>query len=648
MIDMAAPMMPEPPVDYADKDRTVSEPEKAAARKWLQTIERRMESEKDRFKAFEDRRRTLRGVESESQVSCTKRTHVVYSVIASLLPQIYAKNPDISATPSESTSQERYAAVKNFARTLEVVLSRLLVKEAKLKRRAKACVRSAMTTSVGWAKVSYQKDVRRDAQIEARMNDAQDNLQRIQASIQKLEDPQAMGTELDAERERLTNMLAALEAQVEKVIAEGLVVDHVLSEDVIILDECVRGFDGYAQASAIAHRIWYSKSRYESTFGTTPEKAKVYQAPNGDDKEIRDAKAEPFYCVFEVWSKDENTVYTLTQGCEQYVRAPFQPVKLGRHWYPFFPLGFNLVDGQFYPLSDVELLEKLSDEYNETRDALKEHREDSMPVRVVRAGGNLTPEDVEKIQKRKGREIVAISGAGGKPLAEDMEEFPSIPINPNVYDVMPIRSDIEMVSGASDATQGSVLKAKTATEAEILREGLQSRTAERQDAIEDWIQAMAQYAAEIVLQELTEPQVKRIAGPQAVWPQMPRDEIFDLVDIEIRAGSTGRPNRLAEREQWVKLMPMIQDGMIRVAEFRLKGMHDMADAVIELLRETLRRFDERIDLDKFLPRGQPMPVPGMPGAPGMPGMQSGMPAGPMPIDPAAMQAAPAGPVGMTH
>lgn len=598
------------------EERVIPEPEKAKAKQWLGGIKRTLSDNEALFKEFEARRKALRGVEGDG-VKNQKRTNMVYSTVAAVLPQVYAKDPDISITPSEAVSEARYAAVKGFARTLEVVLSRLMIKDAKLKRRAKACVRSAMTTCIGWAKLTYQKDIRRDPQIEQRMNDIQDNIERLAVTIRAIDDPGKLQEE-EANRETLKQSLTALETSVERVVAEGLVVDHVRSEDIIILDATVRSFDGYVQASAIAQRIWMGKDRYETAFGHAPPKgAKVYSGPQNDAEQkvgSGDGKPESFYCVYEIWAKHENTVYSLCDGHEGYAREPFQPEKLGKHWYPFFPLGFNLVDGQFYPMADVELLQLLSEEYNDTREQQKDHREDSMPVRVARSGGALTPEDIEKIQKRKSREIVVLSGAGGKPLSEDMEEFAGVTINPVLYDLTPIRSDIEIVSGASDATQGSVLKAKTATEATILREGLQSRTAERQDAIEDWILDMATYGAEILLQELTPAQVQRIAGDDAQWPQMTRDEIFDQIALEIRAGSTGRPNRVAESEQWTKLAPEIRDTILQVAQLRAQGQSDIADTLVELLKETLRRFDERIDIDAFIPPAQLM-------QPALPGMQ---------------------------
>jgi hypothetical protein len=89
------------------------------------------------------------------------------------------------------------------------------------------------------------------------------------------------------------------------------------------------------------------------------------------------------------------------------------------------------------------------------------------------------------------------------------------------------------------------------------------------------------------------------------------DQVFDVLNLEIRAGSTGKPNKNGEREQWIQLMPILQDAIQKVTELRAAGQNDMADAITELTRESLRRFDERIDLDSFIPRkkeGQPDPA----------------------------------------
>ena len=50
----------------------------------------------------------------------------------------------------------------------------------------------------------------------------------------------------------------------------------------------------------------------------------------------------------------------------------------------------------------------------------------------------------------------------------------------------------------------------------------------------------------------------------------------------------------------------------------------MADALTNVLRETMRRLDERISIDQFIPQGE---LPNLQGAPGIPGAEdAGAPA----------------------
>jgi hypothetical protein len=82
---------------------------------------------------------------------------------------------------------------------------------------------------------------------------------------------------------------------------------------------------------------------------------------------------------------------------------------------------------------------------------------------------------------------------------------------------------------------------------------------------------------------------------------MSKEEIFSMVNIGIRAGSTTKPNKMRERETWTQLLPQIEKTMQTVTQLRESGQIDMANAAMELLRETIGRFDERIDIDAFIP-----------------------------------------------
>jgi len=585
-----------------------SDQDKALASRWGTRLDRAIKSQRDAKveEKFKRLRKYVRGNVEDDGKPGLVRTNIIHSNFAAILPQVYAKNPEIAVSPSESADERNYGWVRQFCKTLQAVLNRIFINDGRLKKRAKAAIRAAMTVGAGWVKLSWQKDIRRDPIIENRIADAQDNLRRIRQLIADIEDGDESRCELEAKQGELEQQIAALNDQAEVMLASGLVLDNVLTEDIFVLDDTLTDFDGYEQADAIAHRVWMTAERYKESFGKEPpEKAARY----GQDKRERgqsrnDADKVELVAVFEVWDRQSQTVYTLCSGADEWARAPYRPEVFGRRFYPFFALAFNLVDGSREPLPDAELLIELQDEYNTTRTNFAEHRRENLPVRVFRKSGDLTDSDIRALANRAANQWIGIEGDPSKPIQQDVAILQNPPVDPGTYDVQPILRDAEMVMGAGDAAKGTINKAKTATEAEIMAQGLQSRVGERQDVVEDWIGDMANMAAELCLQMMSRAEVAAIAGQDCVWPQLTKDEVFSLVSIQIRAGSTGKPNRNREREQWSQMLPQIQQAVQQIMQLRQAGQNDMAETVIKLLEETLRRFDERIDIEQFIPPRQ--------------------------------------------
>jgi len=279
----------------------------------------------------------------------------------------------------------------------------------------------------------------------------------------------------------------------------------------------------------------------------------------------------------------------------------------------------------------VELLEVLQEEYNDTREKFAEHREAVVPSRIGRRG-DITPEDAIKIRDARANEITLIEGPDeAVPVANSVAITPQAAIDPMLYDTTPIRADFDLISGVGDANRGAVVNPKTATEAGYLQAGMMSRTGERREQIESQYGDLARYAIEVFMQEMTQPQVARVAGAGAVWPELTREEIFDLVQIEVIVGSSGNPSADKERDQWVSYQSTLVNLIVQIGNFRLQGMNAIADALAATVEETLRRFDDRMDAERFLPGGPDdpglvgtTPQPAMPGGPGA--MMPGQPA----------------------
>lgn len=583
-----------------------TEDEKAQVKRWLDRI-KRAEDEPKRKQWVEDLV-SMRGYvdgtrHKDSNNAKLTRTNLVFATIAALMPHLYAKDPDIGVTPSPACPNDKLPAVKKFCTTAEAVLSQMFIKEAKLKRRMKANMRAAMTTSYGVVKMIYQKSLHGDPLVIRRIQDTQDNLARVESLIRDMKD-QSDPTTLATQRDELRGQLEGLRSQNEVKVFKGFVIDRLRSEDFLLLDDSIAEFDEYVDAAALGHMVWMTADDFETKFGFAPSGATKYNTPFAKTEGTQSAEqglGDMYVCVVEVWDKSSGSIRTVAKGMQRWARQPYAPENMPARWYPFYVLGFNLVEGRWRPISDVELLTTLQDEYNTTRTNFADTRERSFPITLFRKGGTQTEEDIKAVINAKAGDYIGVEGSPTTPISQDYMQLPGPKIDPQAYDVSLIRNDIDMMAGLSDASRANLIKAKTATEAQIMQDSLGLRVDERRDTNEDLISEMAEAALEIALRDLSKAEVQQIAGDATEWPEMSVEQIFSMVNVSVRAGSSGKPNADKDREQWTKLLPVIQQTMQTVMELRQSGQYDMADATVELLRETLRRFQERIDVDSIIP-----------------------------------------------
>lgn len=612
-------------------DRVVSDEDKKLSAYWQKRIDDAIGSQavQEAHKRFKTNRNLIKGVRPDGG---KLRANLFFSNLAAMRPQVYAKDPEFKVTPKPGVESERAQALTRFGRTAELVLHEKLVQGCDLKKRVKRQMTSAFTNAIGWLKAGWQEDKRTDQLVANQIKDAQDNLMALEAKRKQIEDPNA-GRDVDTEIAKYREMLAGLQASTAEVtVAKGPVLDFVRCEDVIVLDTSIDEITDYLRADALAFRVWMTIDHFEARFGFKPAKAKQYasrDAAANTGGQSRDQGSQ-LVQVFEIWHQSANRVYHLAEGEEGFCDEPVTPDWTGKRWYPFFLLLWNEVDGFFLPPSDVELIEPLVMEYNEARDDLVKDRRDSRPWTAFRKGGSITDDELNKIRNRQGNDLLGITGSPGKPISDDLQPMQLGAIDPANYNTGPARADIEQLIGGGDAARGSVMQAKTATEAEILSQGLRSRSAERTDVMEDMLSELGGYVLEMCLRKMDVQDVRKCAGADAVWPELTADQVLESIYVSVRGGSTGRPDRLQEQDRWTQLLPQIKETLVQVAELRAKGENELADAAIELLRETLRRFDERIDLDSLLPKKKE------PGEPGMEqdGAQEGAPQGEDPQQPA--------------
>jgi len=546
---------------------------------------------------------------------------LLQSVMESTLAGIYAQDPDVSAVPEQAVSEASYEDVRQFGQTLQVVLSRML-KDGKCKRAVKRASRSAMTNCIGWVKPMLQLDKRTDPIIKAQIADVQDNMMAIDRLMAEIGDP-SQCTDLEAKKAELKDQVRSLRDQLEIQVARGAVIDFLRADDVQVDGECAE-IEDYEQADWIAQREFMTPDKVVETYKIPKDKLqgaaifKTRDEAESASKVSEDGAGKGLIAVWEMWHRKNGTVYTMAEGCKCFLRPPYSPNPVSRRFYPFFALAFHWVDQRRWPRSDVDLGHKLQEEASRSLSQFAEHRRRCRPKSIFNKH-MLGPEDVSAIQNAEGIELVGVSPTS--PDAEVSRMIASIAypaVDPGLYDIGPYRQAMEELFGQQDASRGGIVRPKTATEAGIAEEGRQSRMDWRRDAIEEMLTDMAWYLAELAMQAMPLEEAQKYAGMGAVWPELSKDEIFTMLRISIRAGSSGKPNTASEREAWATLMPLISAEIKEIAGLMANPMtKPLADVKIELLKESVRRLDDRIDVTRFLPK---MPV--MPAAP-VPGAESG-------------------------
>lgn len=584
----------------SDADRQ----EKAHAKRLLKRIKSFDALLKDRAKGWKNARNYADGDPEGDGESGLVRVNLIGSVLETVQPAIYAKAPEIAVTLDDRINTEQYPLLNKFSSTLQDALNVFLIKDGKLKVRGKSSVRSALTCTLGWVKVIYQRSTKEDPIIRNRINDTQDNVERIRLLVEETKQEGGECAEYEAKIFELNQQIDALHKQVEVVTSEGLVVDNLSPEDLIILDASCRDIDDFTQASEIAHKIKMTVGSFKSQFKKNPPKGITKYMNDAESEEAKssDVDEDDFLInVYEVWSLKDLTVYTVCEGSETYVREPYQPTTLGEQWYPFFGLQLRRVDGKKYPKSLVEQLIELADEYNTRRTNAAEHRKKNLPVRVLNKSSGITDDEIAKIVNRSIKDdVIGVTMDANEPIQNQLGSFPEIPYNASMYETSDILFDMEKVGNTQDAATGAIRTAKTATEAEIQSAGMQGRTGESLDVIEDWLTEIAIYSAQLLLQNMPAALIKSRFGDDAVWPELNKKQLFEMINISIRAGSTSRPNKMRERDQWIQLLPQIQQTLEKVMTFKAQGQLELIEPTIRLLDETLKRFDEKLDAKELL------------------------------------------------
>jgi len=348
-------------------------------------------------------------------------------------------------------------------------------------------------------------------------------------------------------------------------------------------------------------------------------------------KKIND-KSQGYAEIWEFYDVKANKMSVFCETSDQFLVKPMpMPYSFGQ---PFVQIRNYDVPDQFYPIGDLETIEPLQKELNETRTQMMNHRKRFSRKYLYRESAF---DQLGRTALESDEDNVMVPVVSDEALGSVIAPMPAIINPPEFYEQSAlIVGDIDRVSGVSEIQRGGSPEIRrTATEAALTQDAVNARTADKLATVEQAIAEVGRRMVALARQFMTGEQVARVMGKdgEPIWVNYDRDYLAGDFDFEVAAGSTQPQNESFRRQMALQIV----DAM---APFAGAGVVDMAKLASFVLQQGFGVKNP----DEFLAQPAP-PEQGMgPEGAGMPaGMPPGMPPeiggmqGPMTGDPAELE-----------
>jgi len=467
------------------------------------------------------------------------------------------------------------------------------------KKQMKQMVRRALTTSVGYIKIGFQREMQPSPEIESKIADSRYQLDRIKSMMADMQDGK-VDPGSSALAQELEISIQSMQQQKMMLVREGVTFSFPRSTAVIPDPLTTVQLDGFVGTKWVVEEFLLSpddvKDIYDVDVSTSylrhNDAGLAQQNVSRLTQSYADMDRNPMVMVYEVYDKATGTVFTLADGYPNYLRAPEAPFVQVDQFFPYFTLVLNQVENekQMYPKSDVRMLRSMQIELNRSKEGLRQHRIANRPLYASPAGSFEEEEEVSLGAHPPHFVIQLKNLAEGRPVSDLLQPVQKVPIDPNVYDTSHLFQDILRTVGTQEASLGGTSGA-TATETSIAEAGRMSTIDSNVDDMDETLSDLARATGQLCLLTLQEETVKEIVGPGAAWPQLSREQVMSEVFLAVKAGSSGRPNKEQRAARLERIAPIL----LQVPGIKPRWL---AEKAIEI-------FDEEIDIDDAVADGLP-------------------------------------------
>jgi len=320
--------------------------------------------------------------------------------------------------------------------------------------------------------------------------------------------------------------------------------------------------------------------------------------------------------IWEYYDLETGTVSVFSETGDKFLIKPTKiPFVFG---HPFVMLRNYEIPGFFYPMGELEAIEPLQYELNQTRTQMMNHRKRYSRKYLFREDAF---DDDGRAALVSDEDNVIVAVKGQENLANVIQPVPAIINPPEFYNQSTlITNDIDRVSGVSEYQRGALPEIRrTATEAAIAQDAANARASEKLIIIEKGIARCAERLIMLAQQYLTGEQTVRIIGSEnaPVWLTFDKDYIAGEFDFQVEAGSTAPVNESFRRQMALQMVdamaPFAQANLInlpKLAEYVLSVGFGVKDAASFINKAPQMAGPAGMGMEEQVP-GVPQPAPGL-------------------------------------
>jgi hypothetical protein len=257
--------------------------------------------------------------------------------------------------------------------------------------------------------------------------------------------------------------------------------------------------------------------------------------------------------IIEFWDLVAGTVCTFADNGDKFLIAPKKSPYPFTH--PFFMVRNYEVPDELYPMGELEAIEVLQHELNQTRTQMLNHRKKFSRKWLYRKSA-FEQDGLNQLASDDDNALVPVESDA--PLGDVIAPMPTAITPPEFYNQSQmIQDDINLVSATSEYTRGSMPDIRrTATEAAMIQDSQNARSADKLAKVESELSQVAEKLLKVVQAFTTGDKVIRIVGQDgaSAWGYWDRDYIQGDFDFEVEAGSTQPMNETFRRQSAMQMM----------------------------------------------------------------------------------------------